>query len=112
MAIPEDINMRRIDRNDKGDVQVGDFWWNDDGWKDRSDISSSIYIAFPPNPKLNAKFEIHWAPCSTNGANTAQDRKWNGNRDKPTIGGSWGIKHFHCWVVDGTMTMKGGGQAG
>ena len=89
------------------DFQIGDFWWKDKGWKSgcAGVESAKIYVVFPPRPGLKAKYEVQWAPCSVDGGNTAEDRHWNGDYDKPTIAGSWGIDHYHCTITNGVMVL-------
>lgn len=88
------------------DLRPGDFWWRDKGWKKGSPKSAKLCIVVPPSPGLQAKYEIHWAPCSVDGGKTAEDRLWDGDCLKPTVAGSWGIDHFHCWVNKGILTTQ------
>ena len=101
---PPKIQMRRVELLNDG-LEVGDYWWGAWGWKHSSSLSAKIYIVFPPSPESKAKYSIHWAPCSIDGHNDAQDRQWNGDYNKPTIEGSWGIDHYHCYVIDGEMRL-------
>ena len=99
------IVMNLRNRLHKPELKPGDFWWSDLGWKKGSEKSARIYVVFPPKPDVRAKFEIQWAPCSVDGGNTAEDRHWNGDYDKPTIAGSWGIDHYHCTITNGVMVL-------
>ena len=97
--------MRR--RNDLSTdvLQPGDFFWRNIGWKEGVE-SAHLNVVIPPRETITAKYEIHWVQCSVNGGDTREDRLWNGDYDKPTVNGSWGIDHFHCWVHDGVLTTE------
>ena len=98
--------MNLVDSIAKDVLEVGDFWWEDLNWKKENKEpaeSAKLFVCFPPTPGIKPKYEIHWVPCSTTGGNTAKDRMWNGYYKKPTIKGSWDIKHFHSWVIDGEL---------
>ena len=82
----------------------GDFWWKNVGWKEGSQ-SAHIVIAFPPRPGLRSCYELHWGPVSTDGGESTDDRWWNGDWDHPTIAKSWGVDHFHGFVIDGILTL-------
>ena len=86
-------------------ITPGAIWYEEIGWKGDDSVSAFIYVAFPSRFGLKAKYEIYWAPVSTTGGNTKDDRHWNGDYDKPTIAGSWGIDHFHCYIKNGVMEL-------
>ena len=94
--------MNLVTLNEKTDLKPGDFWWEFD---QNSVAFNKIYVCFPPRPGLKAKYEIHWAPCNAYG-DSPESRKWNGDFNRPTIAGSWGIDHFHCWIHEGQMTLE------
>ena len=60
-----------------------------------------LYVAFPPAPGLKAKYEFHWVRVEGSDA-----REWDGNDLLPSVQGSWGVDHFHCWVYQGTMVLE------
>ena len=84
----------------------GDFWWealrHDDG---KRVVGGELYLAFPPRDGLKAEYEIYWVACSVRGLHK-EGRWWNGSIEKPTVSGSWGVDHYHCWVRDGVMTLN------
>ena len=82
----------------------GDFWWEElEQGPDRS--SGKLYVLFPPRGPHHGP-ELHWVYCTTAGHQDREPRWWNGDLDRPTIAGSWGIDHFHCWIQDGVMTLE------
>ena len=98
------IKMHRC--TDVKDLEVGDFWWTDLGWKPGCD-SARLHVAMPPSPGLRAKYCIMWVPCSTTGGDKDGDRFWNGNWDKPTVAGSWGgMAWFHPYVEAGYLVEE------
>lgn len=101
-----DIPMRLV--SGRHNLQIGDFYWDHIGWKStiHCEHSAHLHVVIPPRPEIKARYEVFWVPVSVNGGDRAEDRRWNGDWDKPTVAGSWGIQHFHFWVRDGVMTLK------
>ena len=103
-----ELPMQRVDPFEVYDeLKPGDFWWRETGWKLGEPRSAHLLVLIPPGPGIVAAYEVVWAPVSITGNNTVSDRLWNGSFDKPTVGGSWGIEHFHFWITDGCMTLAG-----
>ena len=88
-----------------GKLNPGDFWWSDLATKPNGERHGRLIVAFPPREGLGVLYEIHSALCATDGSESGEPRLWDGDLDRPTVAGSWGVDHFHCWVHRGVMTL-------